>query len=252
MDARARPRRFRRSSRPGGAAARTEALQALIVDLDRTLAHPGRRLGATASASVQEAGALGLAVILVSGREQRVLRSFARLLPGLHALVAENGAVVESPLGRPPRLFGRAVAHRARRRLAEITDLEVASGEVIASVARRDVARVRAAVADLPVELVANVDRCMVVPRGIDKLSGTRAALRGLGLGRARFAAIGDGENDLPVLRAADLSGAVANAVPAVLRTVAYRCRAPRARGVLEFVRGPVADRAPRPRRSPR
>jgi hydroxymethylpyrimidine pyrophosphatase-like HAD family hydrolase len=83
----------------------------------------------------------------------------------------------------------------------------------------------------------------MVVPTGLSKSSGVRIALRRLGLASFGYAAIGDGENDVDLLRDADLSAAVANAVPAARAVVDYVCRQSFDRGVLEFVNGPLRGR---------
>ena len=96
-------------------------------------------------------------------------------------------------------------------------------------------------VRDLPVDLVANVDRTMILPTGVTKASGMQLALRALRLRADRFAAIGDAENDLPLLRDAALSGAVRNAEPRVVAAADYVCQKTFGAGVEEFVRGPVA-----------
>jgi hydroxymethylpyrimidine pyrophosphatase-like HAD family hydrolase len=99
------------------------------------------------------------------------------------------------------------------------------------------------AVVGFPVRVFANVDRVMVLPEGVTKRSGTRMALRHLGLANAGYAAIGDAENDLELLRGASLAGAVANAERSVRSSVDYICRGSFELGVLEFVRGPLSVR---------
>ncbi len=51
-----------------------------------------------------------------------------------------------------------------------------------------------------------------VTPRGVSKLSGARALQSHLGSSEGRILAVGDSENDLELLRGADMSVAVANA----------------------------------------
>src|SRR5271169_788075 len=103
-------------------AARTEVgpLAALAVDLDRTILRAGRRLAPAAATAFRAAQRLGLRTILVSGREHRRLKELARGLDGLDGLVAENGGVVEAPLGSSPRIFGRQATAAARRRLQQL------------------------------------------------------------------------------------------------------------------------------------
>jgi len=180
--------------------------------------------------------------VLVSGREYRVLRRMARDLPGLDALVAENGAVVEAPVGARRRVFGRAIAARAARRLRSAGLKGFDAGEVVISLDGSRRAELERSLVGIEVELVENVDRVMVLPRSVTKGSGVHEALRGLGLRGGPFAAIGDAANDLPMLEAARLSGAVANAEPEVRRRAAYLCRRRFSAGVTEFLDGPVRD----------
>ena len=216
---------------------------ALAVDLDRTLLPPGRRVGRPAAELLAEVRRMGLRVVLVSGREHAVLSNFSDGLHHVDALVAENGAVVESPLGGPVRVVGRAMAGQVRRRLAAARLGGIESGEIVVSLPIAARPKVEAILAGLRVELVPNVDRLMVLPAGISKATGMRLALRGLRLANRAFAAIGDAENDLPLLREAELSGAVGNAVPQVRRTVDYVARGSYGAGVREFVRGPLSER---------
>jgi hydroxymethylpyrimidine pyrophosphatase-like HAD family hydrolase len=185
---------------------------------------------------------MGLRVLLVTGRERGELDPYLRALGPLDGLVAENGAVIEVPIGAPPTVFGRRIALSVRRAVRGVPRLRARLGQVTVSVARGDGPRLRRAIAGLPVRIVANVDRLMVLPVGIDKASGTRRALRRLGVARAGYAAIGDAENDLPLLEGAALSGAVANAEPRLRNVADYVCRQRYDRGVLEFVRGPLAE----------
>ncbi len=225
------------------------------MDLDRTLLAPGEELRPIALESLRFARELGLRVILASGRGYGRLMPWARALVHVDAVVAENGAVVESPLGGRRIVHGRRAAAGARRRLADHASISVEAGEVVLSVRASDGPAVAGIVAGLPVRLVRNVDRFMILPRGVSKASGIRQALRGLGMGRGRYAAIGDAANDLEMLRGASLSGAVGNAEPSVGKLVDYRCTASFAEGVAEFVRGPLAgllDRAPSDRGVPR
>jgi hydroxymethylpyrimidine pyrophosphatase-like HAD family hydrolase len=186
---------------------------------------------------------MGLTALLVSGRPYEELVRLAHEIGEWDGLVAEDGAVVEAPLGHRPLIRGRSTAATVRRRLRGVYGLTPELGRVIASVPRSQRRLLQRTLEGLPVVVQANIDRLMVVPAGLNKASGVRVALRRLGLPRTEYAAIGDAENDLELLRGAALSGAVANAIPRVRAVVDYVCRAPFDRGVLEFVRGPVRAR---------
>jgi len=217
---------------------------AFVTDLDRTLQRPGGRPTQAARRALLEAQHLGLRTVLVSGREYVALQRLARGFGHWDALVAEDGAVVEAPIGRPARVVGRSTAAEIRRRLTRLhPKLHGAWGEVIFSVPRGHRRRLVRMLTGLPVHVTANVDRLMVVPAGVTKLTGVRVALRQLGLGDRPFAAIGDAENDLELLRGASLSATVANGRPEVRRVVDFVAGRSFDRGVLEFVHGPLRER---------
>ena len=220
---------------------RGPSLAALAVDLDRTLVRDGHAPLRPASNVLAAAQRLGLTVVLVSGREYDVLADFVAKLRHVDAFVAENGAVVEAPVGGRPRVVGGAIAKKVHRRLARVPSVNAEFGEVVVSVPRTEAGLVGRLVRDLPVDLVSNVDRTMILPSGITKASGMQLTLRALRLRADRFAAIGDADNDLPLLRDAALSGAVRNAEPQVVAAADYVCRKTFGAGVEEFVRGPVA-----------
>jgi hypothetical protein len=194
---------------------------------------------------------MGLRTLIVSGREYAELLPFVRRFGPLDGIVAENGAVVQAPLGAAPVIVGGSGAAAIRQRLRSIPGVHARFGRVVGSVPLPERVRLCAALRGFRVRLVANVDRIMALPEGVDKATGTRLALHRLGVGRAGFAAIGDAENDLDLLRAAELSGAVRNAEGIVRASVGYVCRGSYSAGVLEFVRGPLAARCRRDPHAP-
>jgi len=219
------------------------ALGAFASDLDRTLVAVGDRPSGDARTALHEAQSMGLRTVLVSGRRYPDLLPYVRGLRYLDGLVAENGAIVEAPLGSAPHVFGRSVGAAVRVRLEGVRGLGAEYGEVVVSVLNRHGPQLRRAVSGLPVQLVGNVRHVMALPRGVTKGSGMRRAMALLGVRGRGCAAIGDAENDLDLLAGAALSGAVANAEPAVRAAVDYVCRERYGAGVLEFVRGPVTER---------
>ncbi|MGA8302284.1 MAG: HAD family hydrolase [Thermoplasmata archaeon] len=218
-------------------------ISVFATDLDRTLIRPGRPPTATGRTALREARAMGLRTLLVSGRQYGELQGFARAFGEVDGIVAENGAMVEVPLGTKPTVVGLRPAASLRRRLEERGGVNARYGQVVISVPREERRKLMAALRGLPVRVIANVDRLMVLPVGVDKWSGTRLALRRLGLARSGYAGIGDAETDLDLMRGATLSGAVGNALRDVRAAADYRCRGEFDRGVLEFVRGPLAER---------
>lgn len=210
-------------------------------DLDRTLLAAGGSPTEAGREALRTVQGLGLRALLVSGRRLDELRRYARAFGRFDGLVGENGAVVEVPVGAPPVVLGRRVAGAVHRRLEGAWGSEGEFGLVVASFPRHRSARLARLLAPLPVRLVANVDRVMVLPEGISKHTGVVRALARMGRSRSSYSAIGDGENDVEMLRYAALSGAVANATLGVRRVADYVSRGTGANGVLEFVAGPLA-----------
>ena len=68
----------------------------------------------------------------------------------------------------------------------------------------------------LDCQIVRNRNALMVLPAGVSKGTGLLAALTDLGISPHNALAVGDAENDLALLEAAELGVAVANAVPSL------------------------------------
>jgi Cof subfamily protein (haloacid dehalogenase superfamily) len=97
-------------------------------------------------------------------------------------------------------------------------------------------AAVRAAAGD-GVELANSYPHYLEVSAaGVDKGSALARVASVLGVPRSAVLAVGDGENDLPMLRYAGLAAAVANAAPAVRQAVTLLAGAPFGDGVAELV----------------
>jgi hydroxymethylpyrimidine pyrophosphatase-like HAD family hydrolase len=209
---------------------------ALACDYDGTCASDGRVAPETLSA-LRAVRASGRKVLIVTGR---CLEDLARVFPELGALdavVAENGAVVFEPglastrvLGVPPR---PALLEELRRRGVE--PLEV--GRVIVATREPHEVNVLEAIHALGLELqvVLNKGALMILPPGVNKASGLRAALDPMGIPLAAAVAVGDAENDLAMLAVAGCAVAVANALPSVKRRADLVTRGTDGEGIVEL-----------------
>lgn len=83
-----------------------------------------------------------------------------------------------------------------------------------------------------------NKGAVMVLPPGATKGAGLERLLALCGLSPRNLAAFGDAENDLSMLTLAEVSVAVADAVPAVIETSDFVATAPGPQGVLEVLKG--------------
>ena len=219
----------------------SSAWQAVAVDYDGTLAE-GARPEPEMLEAVRETRAAGRAVVLVTGRILSELRAdFPGVDGEFDAIVAENGAVLADgdgtrDLAAPvdPEL-AQALAHR---------DVPLRQGRVLlacdaahAPVALEEVGRL-----ELDCQLARNRAALMILPGGVSKGTGLAEALGNLGISRHSTIAVGDAENDLPLLETCELGVAVGNAVASLKRRADLTLDQPDGAGVAALLRGPVLD----------
>jgi hydroxymethylpyrimidine pyrophosphatase-like HAD family hydrolase len=225
-------------------------LYALATDYDGTLARDGVVAGPTLRALENFCGS-GRKLILVTGRELPDLFSVFSQFELFHCVVAENGAVLFTPstgekriLADPPKPdFIAALKRRGVR--------PISCGDVIIATRQPNETAVLEVIRDLGLELqvIFNKGAVMILPSGVNKVSGLKAALNDLGLSERNVAGIGDAENDHAFLRFCGFSAAVANALPAVKETANLTTRASHGAGVVELIEmilnGELASYAP-------
>jgi trehalose 6-phosphate synthase len=227
---------------------------ALACDFDGTLAHDGAVDQATLAA-LRRYAASGRTLVLITGRELEDLRQVFPHLALFRLVVAENGGLLYWPrsgevitLAEPPP---PALAAALRARGAQ----PLSVGRVVVATREPYDRAVRELIDQLGLDLEVSFNKgaVMVLPRGIDKGSGFRAALRKLGLPARQTVGVGDAENDLPFLLQCGRSVAVANALQEVKQTVQLVTRGARGAGVVELIEqlldqpGPPRDDASRP-----
>ena len=180
----------------------------LALDYDGIIARHGRTHAEVLEA-IREARVLEIVVVLVTGRNLSELR---RVLPEqelFDAVVAENGAVIAFPNGRT-RVLGRPPS---RELLADLHERGVSFSfgdcvvEADASAAPKILEAVRKL--ELPLTLVFNRSRVMVLPQGINKATGLREVLKTMRLSLHNCIGIGDAENDYALLEACEIGVAV-------------------------------------------
>ncbi len=188
---------------------------ALACDYDGTLATHGTVDQSTLEA-LDRLRSTGRNLILVTGRE---LDDLGRVFPQIDyfdRVVAENGALLYRPATReelllaepPPPEFIDGLRARDVSPLS-VGRVIVATWEPFHTTAR-DLIRTL----DLELQVVFNKGAVMVLPFGVDKAAGLKAALAELGLSVHQSVGIGDAENDEAMLSACRCSAAVANALP--------------------------------------
>jgi hydroxymethylpyrimidine pyrophosphatase-like HAD family hydrolase len=216
---------------------------ALACDYDGTLA-PDGRAGAETLDALRAVRGSGRKLILVTGRLLPDLAAMLEPLDLFDRIIAENGAVLYRPASReerqlaeppPPEFVSRLVRHG-------VAPLQL--GRVIVATMRPHETAVLAAIRDLGLELqvIFNRDAVMVLPSGVNKGTGLRAALDELGLSPHNVVGVGDAENDHAFLEVCECAVAVADALPAVRQRAHLVTGSENARGVAELAARVVQD----------
>jgi hydroxymethylpyrimidine pyrophosphatase-like HAD family hydrolase len=208
----------------------------LATDYDGTLAHDGVVDQATVNALIAFRRS-GRKLLLVTGRE---LPDLMRVFPELDLfdrVVAENGALLyepatkkESPLAPEPP---QALVETLRKK-----GVPLSVGRSIIATWEPHEKLVLEAIREhgLELQIVFNKGGVMVLPPGVNKASGLKAALDDLGLSAHNVVSIGDAENDHAFLQASGYAVAVANALPAIQDDADLVTKEARGAGVAELI----------------
>ncbi len=210
---------------------------ALATDYDGTIAREDVVDDPT-FAALQRLKDSGRRLLLATGRELGELRQVCPRLALFDRVVAENGGVIYRPSDHseillaapPPESFLEALRARG------VSPMSV--GRVIVATWRphdKVVAEVIQSLG-LDLQIILNKRAVMVLPSGLDKASGLKAALKDLGIPAERTAAVGDGENDLTMLETCGFSAVVANAIDGLKQKVDMVLTRDRGAGVVELI----------------
>jgi hydroxymethylpyrimidine pyrophosphatase-like HAD family hydrolase len=209
----------------------------LAADYDGTLATDGVVDDKTIEA-LRRWRESGRRLILVTGRIiEQLLQVFPQI--GLcDMVVADNGAVLfdpksgkKYPLADPPaREFIDELARR------DVPRIDV--GDVIVATWEPHETTVLKTIHDLGLELqiIFNKGAVMILPTGVNKATGLKAALQKLGFSHHNTVAVGDAENDEAFLKLCDVSAAVENALDVVKKQVDIVTHSARGAGVCELI----------------
>jgi len=210
---------------------------ALATDYDGTIAHDGV-VDAPTLAALERLRASNRKLILVTGRE---LDDLLRVMPRIDVfdrVVAENGAVLYRPETKEERLLAPAPppAFVDALRAAAVDPLSV--GRAIVATWEPNETKVLAAIRDLGLELqiTFNKGAVMVLPAGVNKESGLRAALEELEISPHNTVAVGDAENDFAFFNLCGMPIAVANALPMLKQAAVLVTEGVRGAGVEELI----------------
>lgn len=211
-------------------------MRALVTDLDRTLTGEDLRLDPRVPPALDGLRARGIRVVVATGRTLPHVLALG-LADHADLIVAENGAILHEAATGATTHADPGFAARCRATLGPELAARFTWGEGLGSGPRElasSSARILGAAA-VPHAFAFNAEEVMLLPAGIDKAVGARRALERLGIAAADAAAIGDGENDVTLLRLVGLGAAPANAHAAARAAARVRLRGAYADGFLEL-----------------
>jgi phosphoglycolate phosphatase len=224
-------------------------LRAVVTDVDGTLTNADRRLDPLALEWIRRLETNGFPVVLATGNVLPIALALHRFLGLSGPIVAENGGILYARrAGRDTveLLSDRRVAERAFR-IARRAGLPVRRlftdrwrESEVALEPTVSVRAIRRVLRDGPVAVESTGFAVHLMQRGAGKLPALERALAPLGFGPSACVVLGDGDNDVGMLRAAGFGVSFPSASARARRAAEYVTRAPFGRG---FVEGLKASR---------
>jgi phosphoglycolate phosphatase (TIGR01487 family) len=210
---------------------------ALACDYDSTLADEGIVRNSTVAA-LRRLATSGRKLILVTGRELGDLRQVFHEHEIFDRIVAENGALLYNPATRQEKSLADPPSHEFTEALRQAGVEPLSIGNSIVSTTQPHDATVLKVIRDLGLEMqvIYNRSAVMVLPSGINKGTGVRAALSDLGLSPHNTVAVGDAENDHALLSVCECRVAVANAIPMLKERADLITSDPDGKGVEQLI----------------
>lgn len=216
---------------------------ALCTDYDGTIATHGTVDEATIAA-LARLKASGRKLVMVTGREMSDLLSVFPRLDLFDRVVAENGGLLyypqtqeHKPLADPP-----SPAFVAALQARGVGPISV--GHTIVATWEPHEKTVLEVIRDqgLELQVIFNKGAVMILPSGVNKATGLKAALTELNLSVHNAVGVGDAENDHAFLSICECSVAVANALPAVKDRADFVTNATHGPGVTQLIEEMLAD----------
>jgi hydroxymethylpyrimidine pyrophosphatase-like HAD family hydrolase len=211
--------------------------KSLACDFDGTLAEDGKISLATLAA-LDRLKSSGRSVLLVTGR---LLEDLFQTFPEYavcQRIVAENGALIYNPADCSTKRLADKPSPKFIEALQKLSVGPLEIGQSIVAAGRVHEDAILQAIAEMGDSLrpIYNKDAVMVLPAGVDKGTGLRAALADLGLSVDAVVGVGDAENDFALLNACGCGVAVANAVPGLKDCADITTKASAGKGVEELI----------------
>jgi HAD superfamily hydrolase (TIGR01484 family) len=209
----------------------------LATDYDGTIASQGIVDDATLAA-LDRFRESGRRLILVTGRELDDLARTFDHFERFELIVAENGALLFWPATGAEKILAESAPAEFVKRLADARVERLSIGRSIVATVEPYDKVVLEAIKDLGLELqvIFNKGAVMVLPSGVNKATGLKAALKELGVRPDSVVGIGDAENDHAFLECCGLAVAVGNALPSLKERAHFTTSRGHGAGVAELI----------------
>jgi len=216
---------------------------ALATDYDGTLATKGQVQPEVIEA-LHALKKSGRKLILVTGREMKDLFIAFPLYAIFDMIVAENGAVLFDPRNNSETPLTEAPSEPFVATLKARGVQPISVGRGIVATWEPHEMTVLTAIRELGLELeiIFNKGAVMILPSGVNKSTGLKAALEVMDLTFESVVAVGDAENDHTFLKACGFSVAVRNAIPSIKETALMVTESERGQGVIELINEMIAN----------
>jgi HAD superfamily hydrolase (TIGR01484 family) len=209
----------------------------LASDYDGTLAHDGV-LNNTTAAALDRFRATGRRLLMVTGRELEDLKRVCQVLDQFDWIVAENGALLYRPADGETRLLCEPPNAQLVERLRAARVKPFSVGHAIVATREPYETVVIETIKELGLELqvIFNKGAVMILPTGVNKATGLRAALSEMQFDASAAVGIGDAENDHAFLELCAVGVAVSNALPMLKQRADFVTQNARGEGVTELI----------------
>jgi phosphoglycolate phosphatase len=216
-----------------------KAIKAIVVDIDGTLTDRSRHINLDA---VRELRQLPIPVVLASGNVICFVRAAAKLLGASDMMIGENGGVVQAGYDAKPMVLAdiepcRLARDVLRKEFPNLEPLDETYRKSELAFRRNiDLAKAKHIVAEQypGLEIVDTQFALHLKHRVVNKATGLRKIAEIMGIESRNVAAMGDSENDLPMLKEAGLAIAVGNAAPELKAVADYVSKASYGDGAAE------------------
>ncbi len=214
-------------------------IKVIVVDIDGTLTDMSRHINLDA---VRELRQLPIPVVLSSGNVICFVRAAAKLLGASDMMIGENGGVVQAGYDAKPIVLAdigqcRLARDVLRKEFPGLEPLDETYRKSELAFRRNiDLAKARRIVAEQfpELEIVDTQFALHLKHRDVNKATGLRKIAEIMGIEPGNVAAMGDSENDLPMLKEAGLAIAVGNAAPELKAVADYVSKASYGDGAAE------------------